>query len=163
MRTVHPSCSGLLSLILACRKNWGRHTTLRNRPRWTRSLALGISSFLIATGGALWPQNLSAAPVYVQGNDADPQGAQATVTVAYSAVQTAGDLNVVMVGWNDTTNVISSVTDKLGNGYTLAVGPTKQSTSLSQAIYYAKNIVAGSNTVTVTFSGAAAYPDIRVL
>src|ERR1700730_779352 len=155
MRTVHPSCSGLLSLILVCRKNWGRHTALRNRRRWTPSLALCILSFFIATGGALWPQNLSAAPVYVQGNYAVPQAAQTTVTVAYSAAQRAGDLNVVIVGWNDTTNVISSVTDKLnGNAYLLAMGPTKQSTSLSQAIYYAKNIVAGSNTVTVTFSGA---------
>ncbi len=38
--------------------------------------------------------------------------------------------------------------------------------SLSQSIYYAKNIVAaaaGANAVTVTFSAAAAYPDIRIL
>ena len=36
----------------------------------------------------------------------------------------------------------------------------------SQSIYYAKNITAagaGTNTVTVTFSTAAAYPDIRIL
>ena len=38
--------------------------------------------------------------------------------------------------------------------------------SLSQSIYYAKNIVAagaGANTVTVQFSLAAAFPDIRIL
>jgi hypothetical protein len=35
---------------------------------------------------------------------------------------------------------------------------------MSQAIYYAKNIVASTaNTVTVTFSSGAAYPDIRIL
>jgi RHS repeat-associated protein len=33
---------------------------------------------------------------------------------------------------------------------------------LSSAIYYAKNIVAGSNTVTVTFNTSAAYPNINV-
>ena len=50
--------------------------------------------------------------------------------------------------------------------YTRAVGPTVQSGTASQSIYYAKNItsaVAGNNTVTVTFSSAAMYPDVRVL
>jgi len=36
-------------------------------------------------------------------------------------------------------------------------------TGLRQSIYYAKSIAAGSNTVTVTFSQAAAFVDIRVL
>ena len=36
-------------------------------------------------------------------------------------------------------------------------------TGLQQSIYYASNIVGGSNTVTVTFSQAAAYPDVRIL
>ena len=34
---------------------------------------------------------------------------------------------------------------------------------MQQSIYYAANIVGGSNTVTVTFSQAAAYPDVRIL
>ena len=34
---------------------------------------------------------------------------------------------------------------------------------MRQAIYYAKNIAAGSNTVTVTFNQAAAYVDVRIL
>ena len=36
-------------------------------------------------------------------------------------------------------------------------------TGLQQSIYYAANIAGGSNTVTVTFSQAAAYPDVRIL
>ena len=71
-----------------------------------------------------------------------------------------------MVGWNDSTTTVSAVTDSKGNVYLRAVGPTAVSGLLSQSIYYAKNIVAaaaGTNTVTVTFSDAAAYPDIRVL
>jgi hypothetical protein len=36
-------------------------------------------------------------------------------------------------------------------------------TALTQSIYYAKNIVGGSNTVTVVFNQTAAYPDVRVL
>src|SRR4029077_5027530 len=46
-----------------------------------------------------------------------------------------------------------------------AVGPTVLAGALTQSIYYAKNIAAaaaGANTVTVTYSGAATYPDVRV-
>ncbi|PYO53717.1 MAG: hypothetical protein DMD83_23760 [Candidatus Rokuibacteriota bacterium] len=59
----------------------------------------------------------------------------------------------------------------MGNAYTLAVGPTVQPGAaggggLTQAIYYAKNILgaaANANTVTVRFSVAATYPDVRIL
>ena len=88
------------------------------------------------------------------------------MNVVFNAAQVAGDLNVVVVGWNDSTANVSSVTDSKGNVYTPAVGPTVVSGVLSQSVYYAKNIVsaaAGTNTVTVTFSAAAVYPDIRIL
>ena len=79
--------------------------------------------------------------------------------------QVAGDLNVIVVGWNDTTATVTGVTDSRGNTYTLAVGPTVLSGVASQSIYYAKNIqaaAAGANTVTVAFSRAASFPDIRI-
>src|SRR5262249_52631908 len=103
---------------------------------------------------------------YVQGNYATPQAAQSTVSVTFTAAQVAGDLNVVTVGWNDSTAIVNTVTDAKGNIYTRAVGPTIVSGTLSQSIYYAKNIAAaaaGANTVMVTFSTAAAYPDVRIL
>ena len=103
---------------------------------------------------------------YVQGNYANPDQSVTTVAVTFSAAQAAGDLNVVVVGWGDSTAAVKSITDNSGNTYTLAVGPTIISGELSQSIYYAKNIAAaaaGANTVTVTFSTAAAYPDIRIL
>ncbi len=104
---------------------------------------------------------------FMQVAAAVPQTSQSTVAVTYSAAQTAGNLNVVVVGWNDATRLVSSVADSKGNAYALAVGPTVHSAAgLSQAIYYARNIAAaaaGSNTVTVTFTGAAVYPDIRIL
>ncbi|MFY9908302.1 MAG: IPT/TIG domain-containing protein, partial [Candidatus Sulfotelmatobacter sp.] len=93
---------------------------------------------------------------------ATPQSATASVPVSYPAAQTAGDLNVVVVGWNDTAATVQSVKDSAGNTYSLAIGPTS-GTGLEQSIYYAANIVGGSNTVTVTFSQAAAYPDVRIL
>ena len=70
------------------------------------------------------------------------------------------------MGWNDSTATVSTVQDTAGNVYTRAVGPTILSGSLSQSIYYAKNIVAavaGANVVTVIFSTAAVAPDIRIL
>ena len=106
---------------------------------------------------------------YVQGNYAVPHPSATTVAVPFNAAQAAGDLNVVVVGWNDTTAAVSSVTDSSGNKYALAVGPTLYSSStepFSQSIYYAKNIAAagaGANSVTVTFSTAAVAPDIRIL
>jgi hypothetical protein len=103
---------------------------------------------------------------YVQGSYATPQTPQTTVSVAFPAAQSAGDLNVVVVGWNDSTAVVNAVNDASGNTYTLAIGPTVLTGSLTQSIYYAKNIksaAAGSNVVTITFSVAAAYPDIRIL
>jgi hypothetical protein len=71
-------------------------------------------------------------------------------------------LNIVVVGWNNSTSLVQSVQDSAGNSYSLAIGPTT-GTALRQSIYYAKTIVGGSNTVTVTFNQATAYPDIRIL
>ena len=93
---------------------------------------------------------------------ATPQSTTATVSVTYPAAQTAGNLNVVVVGWNDTTSTVQSVQDSGGNNYSLAIGPTT-GTALRQSIYYLSNIAGGSNTVTVTFNQPAAYPDVRIL
>jgi hypothetical protein len=103
-------------------------------------------------------------PKFVQGNYALHQTAPSTVTVAFRAAQTAGNLNVVVVGWNDTLARISAVTDSKGNAYQRAAGPTLLNGVLSQAIYYAKNITgaaAGANAVTVTFSAPPSSFNLR--
>ena len=122
----------------------------------------------VSVVGWLHPAALMAAPTitYVQGNYTAPQTPQTSAKVTFTAAQLAGDLNVVVVGWNDSTATVSTVADSSGNAYTRTVGPTVQSGVASQSIYYAKNIAAataGANVVTVTFSVAAAYPDIRIL
>ena len=53
------------------------------------------------------------------------------------------------------------MTDSAGNAYQVAV-PTFRGGGLSQAIYYATNILSGDNTVTVTFHIPAKYVDLRV-
>jgi phosphodiesterase/alkaline phosphatase D-like protein len=104
---------------------------------------------------------------FVQTNYATPQTPQTQVAITYTSPQVAGDLNVVVVGWNDATATVNSIADSKGNVYAIA-GPVTvfSAGGLSQAIYYAKNIVASTantNTVTVKFNGAAAFPDIRIL
>jgi hypothetical protein len=99
---------------------------------------------------------------FVQVSAATPQTASSVVSVAYPTAQTGGNLNIVEIGWNDTTSSVITVTDSRGNIYDLALGPTR-GTGLSQSIYYARNIVGGSSTVTVTFTKAAPAVDIRAL
>ncbi len=81
---------------------------------------------------------------FVQVNSAVPQTPQSSISVTYTAAQTAGSLNVVVVGWNDSTAVVNAVTDSRGNLYTRAVGPTVQAGVATQSIYFAKNIVAAA-------------------
>ena len=109
-----------------------------------------------------WAQGTVA---FVQFNSATPQLPSTTVAVKFTGAQTQGNLNVVVVGWNDDTVQVQSVADTFGNTYLRAVGPTVRVGSATQSIYYAANIsgaAANGNTVTVTFSGAAEFPDIRI-
>lgn len=102
---------------------------------------------------------------FVQVQSATPQSPQSTVTTTFTQAQSAGNLNVVMVGWNESTGNITSVTDSAGNTYQVAAA-TVRGTGLSQAIYYARNIQAagaGANTVTVKFDKSVAYADVRIL
>jgi galactose oxidase-like protein/glyoxal oxidase-like protein/fibronectin type III domain protein len=109
----------------------------------------------------------TASPIaFIQLASATPQTAQLAVSVPFASAQTTGNLNVVVVGWSDTTAAVSSVTDSTGNVYTLAVGPTAHPNTVTQSIYYAKNIVGAAgnaNTVTVRFTVAASFADVRIL
>jgi hypothetical protein len=98
---------------------------------------------------------------FVQVGASTPASAT-SVAIPYTSAQTAGDLNVVVIGWNDAVSTIGSVTDSAGNIYQPAVGMLR-ATGLSQAIYYASKIAGGANTVTVTFNQAAYGADIRIL
>jgi PKD repeat protein len=111
--------------------------------------------------------NASTSPpplAFVQIAAADPQSDQSSLSVTYSSAQTAGNTNVVAIGWNSATATITSVVDTKGNVYQPAA-PVTRGTGLSQAVYYATNIAAAptaANAVTVTFSAAVPFPDIRV-
>jgi hypothetical protein len=118
------------------------------------------------TGPDAFTYSLGTGPInYIQGASTATGGSLTTVPVILPNVQTAGNLNVVIIGWNDTTATVSSVTDTEGNTYSIAA-PALQGTGLSQVVYFAKNIAGEAtnpNEVTVTFSAAAQAPDVRVL
>jgi chitodextrinase len=104
------------------------------------------------------------APAFVQVSYAVPQSPATAVSATYGGAQTAGDTNILAVGWNDTTSRVTSVTDSAGNVYQLAL-PTFRGNGLSQAIFYAASIVGappGSTQVTVTFNKPAAFVDLRI-
>src|SRR4029077_2591395 len=139
--------------------DWNCPGKVRGRLLWT-VVAIGALALYVSSGSAY------AAIGFVQGNYTTPQSPQSAVSVTYTSAQGAGDLNVVVVAWYQTSTAISSVTDSKGNVYTLAVGPTTNGGAVNQSIYYARGIVAAgasTNTVTVRFTVAAQYPDIRIL
>src|SRR5579863_8514096 len=107
----------------------------------------------------------AAATAYVQGAAQDPYTGN-TVSVNYAAAQTAGDLNVVAIGWNDSKSSVISVTDSSHNNYLVAAIPASSAGNGTHVIYYAQNIAgaaAGANTVTVTFSAIVLWPDVRIV
>jgi len=115
------------------------------------------------TNGFTYTTSTGGGPIsFVQVAAATPRTPTASVPVTYTVPQTAGNLNIVVVGWNDTTSTITSVSDSNLNQYFFAVGPT-MGTGVQQSIYYAKNIASGANTVTVAFSKAAVFADVRAL
>jgi len=108
----------------------------------------------------------SGAISFVQGAVGNPQWITVdSVDVPLTSATAAGDFNVVAIGWNDSTNTLTSITDTNGNVYTRAVGPTINNGYGTQVIYYAKNVsgaAANANTISVTFSGQVMWADVRV-
>jgi hypothetical protein len=98
---------------------------------------------------------------FVQQASATPQSPVTSLPVAFTTAEQAGNLNAVVVGWNDTAANIASVTDSAGNTYQLTA-PVTRGSGVSQAVYYAANVAGGADTVTVTFDRAAAFADVRI-
>jgi chitodextrinase len=117
-----------------------------------------------AASAALNVTTAGPGPTFVQQSYAAPQSPQSVVSTTYASGQTAGDTNIVAIGWNDTSASITSVSDSAGNVYQPALA-TFRGNGMSQAIYYAANIAAaaaGSNQVTVHFDQAAVFVDLRI-
>jgi len=127
-------------------------------------VAVDYFNHLSLASAALVAATTSPGPTFVQAGAATPQTPQSAVNVAFANAQAAGDTNILAIGWNDTAADIVSVSDSAGNVYQRAIA-TYRGNALSQAIYFAANIAGaapGSNFVTVTFTQAAAFVDVRI-
>lgn len=106
--------------------------------------------------------NVPSTPAFVQLKMNATVSSVSSLAATFNAAETAGNTNIVIVGWDSATSTINSVADASGNTYVLAA-PITRGTALTQAIYYAKNVAAATPTVTVTFSAAVTAPDIRLV
>jgi hypothetical protein len=82
---------------------------------------------------------------------------------AFTSSNTAGNAIVVMIGWeNASGRAVTSLTDTRGNVYTAAAATCANASGTNRAvrIYYASNIPAGANTLTVTMTGTAGYTEL---
>ena len=111
------------------------------------------------------PASGSSVP-FVQGAAITSSNTLTDVAVTFVAAQTAGNLNIVVVGWQDDTGAqVNSVSDGWGNFYSLLAPPVTQAGVGTQAIYGAIDIVAapaGSNQVFVNFTNLVTAADVRV-
>ncbi len=98
----------------------------------------------------------TAAPGLVQTAATISDAAATTISQAFSSANTASNLIVVTTSWG-TKTASPTVTDTLGNTYVLATTGYSAAGDQSLAIYYAKNILGGANTVTVNFAVAAMH------
>ncbi len=88
-------------------------------------------------------------------------GSTRSAAVAFPKATTAGNLILAFVRMSTTSQTVK-LTDSRGNTYTDAVSQ-QQTTDGSQIhLLYAKNIKAGSDTVTATFSGTNSHPWMAV-
>lgn len=114
-----------------------------------RSLLAGLLLLLFTT--PVW-----AANAFVQSAQTTTGNvALGTVAVAFVSNVTAGNLIAVGITWYNDPITLSSVTDTLGNTYTV-VQTVNIALAQRYATAYAKNILGGANTVTATFSLATA-------
>ena len=96
----------------------------------------------------------------VQSNAGERTGA-ASIPVSFLSANTAGNLIVVLVRMSSTSQTVT-ITDSTGNSYVDAVSQAQTSDGHQVHIFYAKNIKAGANTVTATFSATNNHPWLAI-
>lgn len=92
------------------------------------------------------------AAAYVQ-SDSQSQSSSTTNVLAFPSNNTAGNL-IIVAGVINSQSQTMSVSDSQGNTYTSAIGPIDSLNSGRGQIWYAENISAGANTVTLTITGS---------
>jgi hypothetical protein len=98
-------------------------------------------------------------PTILQKTSAASTGSVALLAKAFTNSNVAGNSIVVVCGCGNGTAM--TVADSAGNTYTQAA-TAPNSTTFESAIFFAVNIVAGTNTVTVTNAGTAASMGMEI-
>lgn len=127
--------------------------------QWVPQQAVNVISPAGGTPYAAGATTLSAAntgmaaslPAIVQKAKNVSSGSVTSLSQAFTSNNTAGNSIIVVCGVGNGT--AATVTDSLGNTYNLAVNGANSTTFASQ-IFYAVNILGGSNTITVTPSAS---------
>lgn len=113
----------------------------------TQTAAVDSSGRLSVNQGAGVP------PAIVQKASAVSTGSVASIAPAFTSGNTKGNSIIVVLAVGNNSAV--TIADTTGNTYTSAVLGAN-STTFSSQIFYATNIAAGANTVTITNGGSAA-------
>jgi outer membrane protein assembly factor BamB len=121
--------------------------------RATHYIVLSIALILVAaTLGIVSPSRAYAASAaFVQGRDSIVTSGT-TASLAFSKANTAGNLIVVYVVWDNPGTV--KVSDTRGNIYKAATAHETWGNNWSAQVFYASGILGGSNRVKATFSTA---------
>jgi PKD repeat protein len=106
---------------------------------------------------ALWalPAVAAPPPLFVQENCKQNTGAVNSAATTLASASAAGNLLVLVVGWNSSSATITSVADNLGNTYLPAFAFVHNgAATFPQNIqtFYASNVATGTITVTVTLN-----------
>jgi hypothetical protein len=115
----------------------------------TKSLSVTIN---ISSGGAIGLAQENA----VQGSGVG------SVSVAFTAANTSGNLILAFVRMSTTTQTVT-LKDSAGNTYTQAVAQVQTADGSQIHLFYAKNVLgAAANTVTATFSSTNNHPWLAI-
>jgi len=119
----------------------------------------GNSSYITSTSPVL-KQTVSRTP-FVQHADGFVASGTST-SVAFSYSTTAGNLITVTVAYRLTAATINTPTDSQGNLYATCGAQVSGPGNVGVAVYYAKNIPGGVDTVTTTVNLAGTYIDTEI-
>ncbi len=114
----------------------------------TKALSLTISP---AAGSSI---------ALVQSNSLQGSGL-GSLSVAFSSANHAGNMIIAFVRMSSSSQTVA-ITDTFGNAYTDAVAQVQTSDGHQVHIFYAKNVVGGSNTVKATFSSTNNHPWLAI-
>lgn len=110
----------------------------------------GLSVLKVNPDGSLNPSSM---PAIIQKANAVSTGSVASLAKAFASNNVVGNSIIVVCGVGNGT--APTVTDSLGNTYTQAA-QVANGTAFNTAIFYAVNVLAGANTVTVNNGGTTA-------